>query len=214
MYTLYWAEGTASFGPQAVLEEANIKHRIVKIDTTIGEQRAPEYLAINPTGKVPSLVLPDGEILFETAAIMLYLADAHQLGDLAPPVDHPLRGLFYRSLFLLSNTIQNDYKRFYYPERFSADVAAVCGIKKKAKDDLIAGWQIVDAHLATNGPYQLGVRFSLVDIYLVMLVTWFEPREELFNICPGVRQCFDLVAARPAVARCLAQQGQLSIGKI
>ncbi len=214
MYTLYWAEGTASFGPQSTLEESNIKYKIVKIDTTKGEHRTPDYLAINPLGQVPTLVLPDGGVLYETAAIMLYLADIHHLDDLAPPVDHPLRGLFYRSLFGLSNGIQNDYKRFYYPDRFSADAADAPGIKAKACADLIAGWRLVDTHLAANGPYHLGARFCLVDIYLVMLATWYHARDELFDDCPAVRRCFDLVAARPAIQRCLAQQGRLSIGQV
>jgi glutathione S-transferase len=212
MYTLYWAEGTASFGPQLILEESNIDHEIVKVDTTKGEHRTPDYLAVNPRGQVPSLVLPDGQVLSETAAIMLYLADAHHLDDLAPPVDHPLRGLFYRSLFLLSSGIQNDYKRFYYSDRFSSEAAHAPAIKAKAQEDLISGWRLVDADLAAGGPYHLGARFSLVDIYLVMLVTWYQPVEALFDECPAVRRCYDLVAARPAVKCCLAQQRKLSIG--
>ncbi len=212
MYILYWAEGTASFGPQSVLEESNIDHKIVKIDTTKVEHLNPDYLAINPLGKVPSLVLPDGQVIYETAAIMLYLADTYRLDDLAPPIDHPLRGLFYRSLFGLSNGIQNDYKRYYYPNRFSAEVAYAPAIKTQAQRDLIAGWRLVDDHLAGGGPYHLGDRFSLLDIYLVMLATWYQPIDDLFEECPAVRRCFDLVAARPAIKRCLAQQTQLSIG--
>jgi len=214
MYTLYWSEGTASFGPQAVLEEAGLKYQLIKIDTTSGEHNKPEYLAINPLGKVPALVLPDGQSLYEAAAIMLYLADHHHVDDLAPPVDDPLRGLFYRSLFYLSNTVQTDYKRFYYPERFSTDAADAQRIKEKSVATLIADWRPVNDHLAAKGPYHLGQRFSLVDIYLLMLATWFAPIGDVLKTFPAVRRCYQRVRQRPAVERCLQQQRHLSLGKV
>lgn len=213
MYILYWSEGTASFGPQAVLEEASLDHEIVVIDTGTGAHQTPEYMAIHPLGKVPALALPDGQVLYEAAAIMLYLADHHGLSELAPAIDDPARGLFYRSLFYLSNNVQETYKRFYYPERFSTDHAAAPGIKVRATENLVATWQPVEGHLATNGPFHLGSRFSLVDIYLVMLATWFDPQGYLFEICPAVQHCYDLVAERPAIRRCLDQQSYLTIGK-
>ncbi len=207
MYRLYFCAGTAAFGPQAVLEEAGLPHELVILDTAAGAQRRPDYLAINPLGNVPALITPEGEVLYETAAVMLYLADRHGLEDLAPPVGHALRGLFYRSLFYLSNTLQTDYKRDYYPERFSTDAADAPRIKTKARETLAESWRLVEAQLAAAGPYHLGERFSLADIYLVMLATWSEPIEELLSACPAVARCFELVAARPAVRRCLEQQG-------
>lgn len=206
MYRLYFCAGTAAFGPQAVLEEAGLPHELVIVDTAAGAHRRPDYLAVNPLGRVPALVTPEGEVLYETAAVMLYLADRHGLEDLAPPVGHPLRGLFYRSLFYLSNTLQTDYKRYYYPERFSTDAADAPRIRVQARQDLKESWRPVDAQLTAAGPYHLGERFSLADIYLVMLATWFEPMAELWSACPAVARCFELVAARPAVRRCLDRQ--------
>ena len=143
LYRLYFKEGTAAFGPQAVLEEAGLPHELVIVDTTTGAQRQPDYLALNPSGKIPTLVTPEGEVLYETAAIMLYLADRHGLDDLAPPVGHPLRGLFYRSLFYLSNVLQTDFKRYYYPERFTSDAAGAPQIKSQAKETLKESWRPV-----------------------------------------------------------------------
>ncbi len=213
MYRLCFQKGTASFGPQAVLEEAKLPYELVSVDTSTGEHRRPDYLAINPLGLVPALVTPQGETLYESAAILLYLADRHHVEDLAPPVDDPLRGLFYRSLFYLSKTVQTAYKRFHYPERFSSDPGDAPCIKAKAVDDLVAGWRAVDVQLAATGPYHLGARFSLADIYLVMLATWFDPPEELRRLFPAVANCFDLVAKRPAIRRCLERQDALSVGK-
>ena len=214
MYKLYWSEGTASFGPQAVLEEAGLEHEIIAIDIASGENREPDYLAISPLGKVPALILPDGQVLYESAAIMVYLAEQHKVDDLVPPAGHPSRGLFYRSLFYLANTVQNDYKRFYYPERFSVDPEDAPKIKARSVEHLIASWRPVDEHLAEQGPYHLGHRFSLVDIYMLMLATWFEPMEELLETFPAVRQCFELVHQRPAVRRCLREQDQITVGRL
>ena len=214
MYKLFWAKGTASFGAQAVLEEGGLEYELIRVDITSGEHIRPEYLAINPLGKVPALILPDGQHMYEVAAIMLYLAEHHKMDKLAPGFDDPLRGLFYRSLFHLTNTVQTNYKRFYYPERFSTDPADAPRIKAKAVEDLIADWRPVDDHLAQGGPYHLGQQFSLVDIYLVMLATWFRPMDELLQTFPAVRRCYELVAQRAAIAKCLQQQPDLSLGKI
>lgn len=212
MYRLYWCAGTAAFGPQAVLEEAALDYEIVAIDIGAGENRRPEFLAINPIGKLPALILPTGEILYEAAAIMLYLADHHDLRDLAPDVHDPDRGLFLRSLFYLSNTVQDAYKRYYYPERNSTDPADADRIKARAVENLIAFWKPVDDHLAAHGPYLLGDRFSLTDIYLVMLATWFETPDDLFRRYSNVGRCFDLTARRPGVRRCLEAQKSISVG--
>ncbi len=214
MYILYWSEGTASFAPHVVLEEANLDYELINIDIASGENRTLEYLAINPLGKVPSLVLPDGQILYEAAAIILFLAEHHELGDLAPPVEHELRGLFLRSLFYLSNTVQDTYKRFYYPERFSTDPLDAPKIKAKSIEALLDCWKPVDAHLAANGPYHLGERFSLVDIYMVMLVTWFLPMEQLLETFPAIKGCYGIVSQRPAIESCLARQKHIGVGKL
>lgn len=213
MYRLYWSEGTASFGPQVVLEEGGLDHEIVEVDIAAGQNRRPDYLKINPLGTVPALVRPDGQVLTEAAAIMLYLAERHGLDELAPAVGDPGRGLFLRSLFYLTNTVQDDYRRFYYPERISTDPADAPRIKAKAVEALIESWRHVDDQLAAQGPFHLGARFSLADIYLVMLATWFQPMADLFARFPAVRRCFDQASRRPAVRKCLEQQGDIGVGQ-
>ena len=152
--------------------------------------------------------------MYEAAAIILYLAERHNLDDLAPPVDHPLRGLFFQSLFYLSNTVQDTYKRFYYPERFSTDPHDAPKIKARSIEALLDCWKPVDTHLTANRPYHLGERFSLVDIYMVMLVTWFLPIEQLLETFPAIKACYGIVSQRPAIKSCLARQKHISVGKL
>lgn len=205
MYKLYWAHDTASFGPQAVLEEAGLAHKLIPVDLAAGENYGAAYRAISPLAKVPAMRLPNGEVLYEATAIMLYLCEQHGLDDLMPPPGHPQRALFLRSLFYLSNNVQDTYKRFYYPQRFSTDPSDAPKIKTKAVEALMQCWEPVDSHLRDRGPYHLGDRFTLADIYMTMLVTWFQPVEDLLAACPAIRTCHDLVCQRPAIARCLAQ---------
>ena len=214
MYKLYWTEGTASFAPQAILEEGGLDYELVKIDTVRGEHRSSAYLAINPAGKVPSLILPDGEVMYEAAAICLHLAEHHNLDDLAPHAGHALRGQFLRSLFYLSCTVQEAYKQFYYPERYSTRPEDAVNIRAKSLDTLLEVWHPVDLHLAANGPYHLGERFSLVDIYMVMLLTWHPDTQGLLSVFPGVNKCYNLVCPKPAVSKCLGMQQRLSVGRI
>lgn len=212
MYTLYWSEGTASFAPHAVLEESGLAYNLVPVDISSNENRSAEYLKMNPTGRVPTLITPTGQVLYESAAISLYLADHHGLEDLAPPPDHALRGTFLQSLIYLSNTVQAFYRTFYYPERFTQSTDDRDAFRATAIANLYDAWESVEIYLEQNGPYHLGQRFSLTDIYLVMLVTWFKPMEDLLGKYPVIKQCFDLVAARPAVHKCLSKQTQISVG--
>lgn len=207
MYRLYWAPGTAAFGPHAVLEEAGLDYEIVEIDIQAEAHTGPDYLAINPVGRVPALVLPDGQVVTETGAIMLYLAERHDAGALAPAPGDPQRGRFLRWLFHFSNTLQTDNKRYHYPRRYSTEPAHAPAIRARATGALMDSWRPVDDHLAAGGPFMLGDRFSLLDIYLAMMASWFEPPADLLTRFPAVGRCHDLVMARPAVRRCLDRRG-------
>ncbi len=212
MYTLYHAVGTASFAPCMVLAEAGLPHQVVEIDISAGEHRTPEYLALNPAGKVPALRLPDGTVLTEASAICLYLADQHQLEEVAPDCRDADRPLFLKSLLYLATAVQDHYKRYYYPHRYSEDPSAADGIRERALALVEESLQVVDQHLQENGPYHLGSRNSAADIYLLMLVTWHPQQDELKNRLPGVAACCDRVAQRPAIRAGLEHQTAISVG--
>ncbi len=209
MYKLYWAAGTAALAPQAVLEEAGAPYEIVALDLQRQEHRRPEYLALNPAGLVPTLVTDDGQVLTESAAITVALCERHAETRLMPePGDHD-RGIFFCWLFYLTSEIQKAYKPYYYPQRFSIWPADAPNIKAQARRHLIDRWRIVESRLADPGPFLLGPQFTAADIYLVMLATWFEPKEELLAMCPNIKRGFDLAAERPALRRTLEANGEL-----
>jgi len=210
MDKLYWSAGTAAFAPQAMLEEAGVPYEIVDLEyKTKQGHRTPDYLALNPGGYIPALVTGEGEAITESAAIMLWLGERHAEVGLVPLPGDPDRGRFLRWLFYMTNTVQDCYKRYYYPDRYSAAPDDAPRIKAQARRDQVARWQPVEALLADPGPYVLGQRYSAADIYLAMLATWFEPKEELLALYPGIGRCFALAAARPAIRRTLEAHGEL-----
>ena len=204
MYKLFWGAGSAAFAPQAVMEEAEIPHERIPVDFRANETRNPKFLAINPAGYVPALITETEEVIYESAAIVLYLCDRHALESLAPAPQDPQRGLFLRSIFYLTNTVQECYKHYYYADRYSNDPAATSGIKEQAVENLIERWKLVDDHLASHGPYHLGEGYSAADIYMAMLVTWFQPIGDLRPLYPAIDRCFSLLEERPAMQRVLA----------
>jgi glutathione S-transferase len=209
MYKLYWAAGTAALAPQAILEEVGAPYEIVALDLGKQEHRRPEYLALNPAGYVPALVTGDGQVLTESSAITVSLCERHPEAGLMPEPGDPARGDLFRWLFYMTNNVQEAYKRYYYSTRYSTEPADAPRIKARAREHLVDRWRVVEDRLGDPGPHLLGARFSAADIFLVMLATWFEPKEDLFEMCPNIKRCFDLAAARPALRRVLDANGAL-----
>ena len=204
MYILYGGGVSRSVGPQMVLEEAGLDYELREIDIAAGEHRTAAFLAINPAGYVPALTTPEGETLHEAAAIMLYLADRHGLDDLAPPPGDPLRGRFYSRLFFHTNDIQPAQKRCGYPERYAVDPDHIPRVREAAREAARERWRVLDGYLAAGGPYHLGERFSLVDLYMAMWVNYgvAAPRDMAEEL-PAVGACFARVMARPKSAALL-----------
>jgi glutathione S-transferase len=132
---------------QWVLEEGGLEYQLRRIDILKGEHRTPEFLALNPAGLVPVLITPEGDALSEVGALMVYLADRHQLLDLAPAVNDPDRGFFLSTVFYTAGDIQSEMKRFYYPHRFSLRRADDAGIQDLAKSLILRHLDVMNTRL-------------------------------------------------------------------
>ena len=209
MYTLYHQDGTRSGAALLVLEEGDLDYDLKPIDITTDEHRRESFLAVNPRGLIPTLVTDSGEIVSETAAIMMYLADRHRLTELAPLPHEPGRGVLHDWLFYHVGEVQEAGKRQAYAKRYSTNPADIPRVRAKATETLRRRWRIVDRHLADNGPYHLGTRFSLVDLYLLITAAWLHVGDERtggletdlhLDSLPAVKRCYELVAARSKCA--------------
>jgi glutathione S-transferase len=170
MYTLYYSPGSASFAVHWMLIELGVPHELKKVDLEAGEHRKPEYLKLNPNGFVPTLIV-DGTPLFESAALLMLLAERHPQAGFAPPVGSPQRGLYTTWMFHLSNTLQAAYRDWFYPDQ---QVGAGCAdaIKEGARVKIEACWDRVEAQIRSGGPYLAGDRCGAVDFLGTMLMRW------------------------------------------
>jgi glutathione S-transferase len=195
MYILFGGDFTRATLVQWVLEEGKIEYELRKIDILNGEHRSAEFLAINPAGLVPVLITPEGEALYEVAALMLYLADRHQLTELAPTATDPHRGHFLSAIFHIAGDIQSEMKRFHFPHRFSLRSEDNAGIQDLAKALVLSRLSVMNTRLAQRGPYVLGTRFSLADFYLSFWVAYLD-REAVCMQFPSIAKLYDLVRTR------------------
>ena len=204
MYTLYNTPGAGGFVVQAILEEAGLTHELIHLDFEAGEHKQKAYRDINPLGQVPSLILPDGSVMTESAAMLIYLCDAHPEAKLAPSPADPLRPSYLRWMLFLSANIYTTNLRCYHPEDYtSADDAEP--VREVAERQLTERWAIVDGALAKDGPWLLGAAYSALDIYAMMIAQWAPDPEVNFSQFPHLKRLCDGVRARPAIARILPQ---------
>jgi glutathione S-transferase len=167
---LYYSPGAASLVVHWLLIELGEPYELCLVDTKSGEQKRPEYLALNPNGVVPTLVI-DGQPGFEAAALVQTLAERHPEAGLIPMPGDPKRTLHTQWMFHLANAVQPLFRIWWYPHEVAGEAQADAA-RAHVAPRIEAAWDRLDAHLATNGPHLLGDAPSAADFYLVMLMRW------------------------------------------
>ena len=207
MYKLFYSPGSAAMAPHAALEETGAKHELVLVDVAKKAHQRPEYLKLNPKGRVPTFV--DGDfVLTESAAITMHIADRHPESGLAPPLGSAARAHWYQWLFYLSNTLQPAFLEYFYPEKtFRNAPNTQAQLKASAERRLATMFIYIDAELAGRGPYLLGETFSAADLFMHMLARWSRWFEKPAYRYPHIKQLTDRVKARPAVQRMMNAEG-------
>ena len=168
--TLYYSRSTASLVVHWLLIELGVPHELHELDFDTRDQKSPEYLKLNPEGVVPTLVI-DGQVITESVAIVMQLADMHPQAGLAPAVGSLERAHYYRWLLFCANTLLPAYRDWFYADHVQAP-ADVEMVKRRARERIEAGWQRVADHLEDNGPYLLGQNKTAADFMLTMLMRW------------------------------------------
>lgn len=174
MLQLHYFPSNASITPHILLEEMGLPFELKLVDRAQNAQKSAEYLKLNPNGLIPVFV--DGDlVLYETAAICLHLTDTHPEFGFAPAVGSKERAQFYKWLMWMTNTLQPAMIMYFYSDRFtsSTDPEVVAQITAKTQERVGGMLKQLDGHLATTGgPWMMGDRFSVLDIYAFMLGRW------------------------------------------
>jgi glutathione S-transferase len=208
MLKLYYAPGACSFVPHVGLEAIkaatgeDFEPVLVKIHK--GEQRTPEYLALNPMGQVPTLVV-DGEPLTQIVAICDYLdRRAPQAGLL--PVEAWPRAQAMSLLAWMNNTVHPTFTHVFMPEKFAETESGRAEVKRFNASLYRTYLERIAMFVAKADPFWLGARLSILDAYALTLFRW----GGLFGIdpasFPGYPSYIERVAAAPPVAATLARE--------
>ena len=192
---LYHAAPSRSSGTLALLEELAAPYRLHLLDLKAGEQLRPEYLAVNPMGKVPTI--RDGDVVVtEQVAINIYLAERFPAAGLAPAIGDPLRGPWLRWLIF--------YAACFEPavvDRAVQREPAQRGMSPYADFDTTLHALVAQL---TAGPWLLGSRYTSADVLWGTALGW-TTQFKLVPDLPVIRAYVERVAARPGVQRARAR---------
>lgn len=205
MHTLYYAPGAASMAVHWLLIELELPHQLHRLDLAAGEQKQPGYLALNPSGVVPTLLI-DGQPFTEAAALLMTLADANPASGLAPASGGPQRASYYQWMVHMANAVQPLFRQWWYPAE-TAGAANAATVQAHVAPLIEAAWQRIDAHLASAGPYLLGERVSAADFYLTMLMRWSRNMPRPAHEWAHLGQLAAHMKARPSFKALYAREG-------
>ncbi len=205
MYTLYYSPGSVSMVTHMVLEELQVPFEAVKVDLSKGENRLPAYLAVNSRGKVPALRTPEG-IVTESVAILETLLDRHGDGRLLAAPGTAARAKTLERIANLATEIHPLMNRFFHEDDFSPDKAVQAEVKARAIEKLVAWFQSEDAKL-TGDWWSGGATPTVADHYFAVVARWGRWFDPPATKMPRIEAFLKRMAARPAVQRALAREG-------
>jgi len=203
MLTLYFCPGACSMAAHVALEEAGASYEKKSILIAKNEQRAESYLAINPRGQLPALVV-DGKVITECVAVLTYIARAFPAAKLFP-VGEVEQAQCIAAMAWIASQVDPLFRRAGRPERFVNDEAARPAVKAAAQAAYWAKCQEIDALLATK-KWIAGDQYTVCDPYALVYYGWgfrFDfPMKEL----AGYTRLKDQLLQRPAVRRVLEEE--------
>jgi glutathione S-transferase len=206
MLTLYYARDTISLATHIVLEEVGAAYTTVRIDFARTEQRSPEYLKINPKGRLPALVTERG-ILTETPAMLVYVAQQFGRRDLALMDDaFAFAEVQAINAYLGSCLHINHAHRMRGPRWVDAgDKAALAAMQRHVPVSVGANYELIERDLL-KGPWLMGERYTICDPYLFTLAQWLEQDGVDPKRIPKVMDHRRRMAERATVKKAIAQQ--------
>lgn len=172
MYTFFHAPGTCALASHIVLEHVGAEYRAVRIDLAKGEQRSPEYLRINPKGRVPALSTERG-VLTETPAILAFLAQSYPEAELIP-ADDPFEFARVQAFnSFLCATVHVAHAHRLRGSRWADDPAAQEAMKKKVPQNMTDYFDMIEKQYF-EGPWVMGGQYTIADPYLFTITRWLE----------------------------------------
>jgi glutathione S-transferase len=204
MIKLYYAVNTCSLASHIALEEAGAAYTTARISFAANEQRSPEYLAINPKGRVPAMVTDQG-ILTETPAMLAFIAQSFPQAGLAP-LDDPFAFAQVQAFnSYLCSTVHVAHAHRMRGQRWADDPAAIAGMQRKVPQSVAAAFALIE-HDMLKGPWVMGEAYTICDPYLFTLAGWLEGDGVDLSLLPRVIAHRRSMSELPAVQRAIAEE--------
>jgi glutathione S-transferase len=195
MLTLYYAPGACSLASHIVLEESGEKYEGKRVDLAKGEQRTEAYLKIHPLGRVPALLLDNGEPLTENTAILPYLGKRFGLWPKDPLAEAKALSL----IGYFASSVHPAHAHISRPERYATDKSYFPDIQEQGKKTFHGYLKQIDGMLA--GRQWLSDQYSVLDPYGFLFYTWGVRRELPVGELKNYTAFKDRMLQRPAVRR-------------
>jgi len=203
MIRLFYSLGSCSLASHIALEEAGAEYEAVRTNVREKANLTPEYLAINPKGRVPALATGQG-VLTETVAILAWVAQAFPQAKLAPADPWAFAQAQAFNAYLAS-TVHVAHAHRHRGYRWADEESSFADMTRKVPQTVGACFQLIEDELF-QGPYVLGDTFSICDGYLFTIADWMEGDGVDPQQFPKVHAHRERIRARPAVSKVLAEE--------
>lgn len=204
MLKLFISPGACSRASHIALEESGLPYEAIRVNLAQGEQTRPDYLRINPKGRVPALVTERG-VLTENVAILPYIAQIAPQAKLAP-LDDPFAFAAMQAFnAYLSSTVHVAHAHKMRGTRWASEPTSLEDMKRKVPETMAACFTLIENELL-EGPWALGEAYSVADAYLFTIAGWLEGDGVDMARFPKVADHFRRMNERPAVQRVLAAE--------
>ena len=179
-YVVFGAQGSGSVTVEAALTLLGEPYRLEERGDWAETAGSEDLVRLNPMRQIPAVVLPSGELMTESAAILTYLADSHPGSGLSPALTSPMRPRFLRWMSFISAQIYALYWIRDVPSRMAADPAQEAVVKERTHARIAEAWRTMGAQVAPAGRFMLGDEISVLDIYMTVVSRWGGPRRKGF----------------------------------
>ena len=204
MMKLFYGVGACSRASHIALEEAGAQFEAIRISLKDGDQRKPDYLKLNPKGRVPALVTGNG-VLTENPAILAYVAQTHRDANLAPLDDPFAFGQVQSFNSYLCATVHPAHAHKARGARWTDDPSAQAALKAYVPKSVAACFELIENEMF-KGPWVMGEQFTVCDPYLFTIAQWLEGDDVDPRRFPKVFDHRNRMAERPAVKRVIARE--------
>ncbi len=195
-YVVYGARGSGSVPVEAILTLLGLRYKVVEATVWDGQAEQDKVAGVNPMRQIPALVLPSGEVMTESAAILMWLAETYPEARLAPAVGDPRRAGYLRWMTFIPASIYSLYWIRDDPMRLAADEVASELIKARTAERIAECWRLMDAQVSP-GRYLLGEALGVLDIYVTVVSRWTPRRERFYREAPKMAEVVRRVDAEP-----------------